>query len=293
MAYYSKTDGVLGVDFHIDSQSVVPADSPTAATDITGTSYKLNVGAFGEWAGWKYQGYINQILIFDRVLTDKERHLVGNHYNTQYSLHTELVTTDLTNNFGQGKLNNGVVFDSSDKVWDFDGVNDHIDIFSSIPSVDNLSTGTMECWAKPATGGATQYMASFWGPSTIYHQFEFVGGKFRAGMQGSSTGGNKWVIESDDVVVDGEFHHFVLIQDGIEPKIYMDGILLNSNFNLVGTDKTVWFDFNPFTLASIGSYQNASNFFDGGISSLKIYNKALTASEIKYNYDISKSRFGL
>lgn len=42
-----------------------------------------------------------------------------------------------------------------------------------------------------------------------------------------------------------------------------------------------------------GVYGSTSEFFDGKISNTKIYNRALTATEIQQNYNATKTRFGL
>jgi hypothetical protein len=43
----------------------------------------------------------------------------------------------------------------------------------------------------------------------------------------------------------------------------------------------------------LGAYAGTSNFFNGNISSMHIYNKSLTSTEVTQNYNALKGRFGL
>ena len=47
------------------------------------------------------------------------------------------------------------------------------------------------------------------------------------------------------------------------------------------------------SVLKIGSYPPPSEYFNGNIASVKIYNRALSSSEILQNYNATKGRFGL
>lgn len=71
--------------------------------------------------------------------------------------------------------------------------------------------------------------------------------------------------------------------------IYVNGILKNSTTH-TWTGVTNW----PTNTWNIGRDNNNSNlFFTGSIASHKLYNRALSASEVLQNYNASKSRFNL
>lgn len=70
-----------------------------------------------------------------------------------------------------------------------------------------------------------------------------------------------------------------------EAKWYLNGILQNTR---TATHNSVEFS-NLF----IGSDAGASRYYNGRISMLQLYNRALTAAEILQNYDATKRRFGL
>ena len=70
------------------------------------------------------------------------------------------------------------------------------------------------------------------------------------------------------------------------------GILLYVNGNLVGTQNTThvtWANPSTFTLFN----RNNSQTFDGKLYYLKFYTKALTASEVKQNFNALRGRFGI
>jgi hypothetical protein len=52
---------------------------------------------------------------------------------------------------------------------------------------------------------------------------------------------------------------------------------------------------NTTTNLYIGSYNNGeyAQWFDGKIGITRLYNKALTASEVLNNYNVDKSKYGL
>ena len=63
-------------------------------------------------------------------------------------------------------------------------------------------------------------------------------------------------------------------------KIYVDGVLKNSL--LAFNDITI----NGFDLGGITGY---SNFFNGSISAMRIYNRAITSEEVALIYDFERN----
>jgi hypothetical protein len=61
-------------------------------------------------------------------------------------------------------------------------------------------------------------------------------------------------------------------------KIYVNGIL--SNTDSTGVNAAV-----SAQIASIGSYANATSFFNGTLDDVRVYNRALSASEVKQIYN--------
>ena len=71
-------------------------------------------------------------------------------------------------------------------------------------------------------------------------------------------------------------HHMVVLYDGNNMKMYLDNVLINS------TPSTVFLYFNKMYLG--GSYQNSDYDYNGTISKVKFYDKALAPDEVDYLY---------
>jgi hypothetical protein len=84
----------------------------------------------------------------------------------------------------------------------------------------------------------------------------------------------------------GLYHHIVVTKEGSLVTIYVNGnVVVSQTFGSVitQTNNTLY----------IGSYDGSSNFFGGIIPVAKIYNRALTAAEVKQNFDFYDARFGI
>ena len=83
------------------------------------------------------------------------------------------------------------------------------------------------------------------------------------------------------------WHHIVGVYDGTKKRIYVDGVERNLSNQTTGASASN----NPI---EIGRYQQSTgNAFDNQIALPRIYNRALTATEVARNYNADKSKFGL
>jgi hypothetical protein len=180
-----------------------------------------------------------------------------------------------------GNLLNGVGFTSSNSgSFVFDGTNDRID-FGTV-SANTTGTSTVGCWVR--TTSTSQCMTvTFESYGSIYIN-RFTTGKILAFFDGS-TGNNSAADVSNTSVNDGKWHYLAATNNGTTCSMYIDGIL----------DKT--YSETPFY--STGIYNQISgqadgnNHMNGSVSSAHIYNRALTAQEIKQNFNATKKRYGL
>ena len=90
------------------------------------------------------------------------------------------------------------------------------------------------------------------------------------------------------------YYHFAHTYDGITQRIYLNG----SQVNTKSTTGNLVYD-NNNTLLAIGNDWNGSGYDTGAsigvrgkLAKVAIYSKALTADEVLYNYNSTKSRFG-
>jgi hypothetical protein len=73
-------------------------------------------------------------------------------------------------------------------------------------------------------------------------------------------------------------------------RLYINGTLVNSDTQ-TGTIAT---NTNGMSIGVYGGFNGARGYYyNGNISSVKIYNRALTAAEIQQNFNETRSRFGI
>ena len=176
------------------------------------------------------------------------------------------------------------------KVIDLDGTNDYITTFTDpiYPSI-NFS---VEIWAKyDNLSYATNVSYIFqMGPLSNgdggclafakYDQVHSNNNRLYFHYGSSHTGGSTLFGKIEDL----NWHHYVATLEGRAIKLYVDGDLRGS--------ATTPADITPTGRYDVGRYIDSNNyFFNGQISINKIYNKTLTAAEVKQNYNAMKGRF--
>jgi hypothetical protein len=194
---------------------------------------------------------------------------------------------DLSGNNKNGTLLNGPTFDNGNGgSVVFDGVNDIVNLgigntFFPIPQF------TIDIWFKSSgtvdTTGTTPGLFGFTfgiraniGPGSL-----FFGVDNGTDLNGLSISGT---FRTDNNWYNATFYH-----TGANMGIYINGIFINStNRTWSGTSRWPTNDWN------LGRDNNNPNqFYPGYISSCKIYNRVLTATEVLQNYNATKGRYGL
>jgi hypothetical protein len=177
-----------------------------------------------------------------------------------------------------------VSFDSNAQPT-FDNTNDRITMPNS--SVFNHTSGlTIESFVK-FDGNAADFIFEKGNVNTQYslfsHGTDIVFRTFHAGDSSYQTQGPT---KSAVGVSNGVWHHIVGSWDGSTKRIYVDGVEKN------GVSKTGALTTNS-NGAAIGSFGGTSSgyYFGGEIAIVKIYDKGLSASEVKQNYNAYKNRF--
>jgi len=179
----------------------------------------------------------------------------------------------------------------------FNGANNWVDLSSSVGVFSGLTTGTISGWfnsADPSTGALfsiSEDNAADNNRMTVYtnnntgsyldESFSFKiknAGIFQLIMH---------VRKGNAFFTDGNWHHFAVVIDGINNKIYIDGV-----------DQPVTFEFGNATTAAFTNITNPNSirigdqrtslsentFFKGYIDELALWNRPLTAIEINTNF---------
>jgi hypothetical protein len=203
---------------------------------------------------------------------------------------------DLSGNSNNGTLTNGPTFNGGNGgSIVFDGVDDSIDLGNVLQL--GTQSRTYCCWYKMN--------------STTQDGFASLISKTNTGAQAFrqalafQTNGNFTIVFRDqsnisydmniiNPKIDLNWHYLVWIIDRTSSYfLYQDSILLNSKDISAINGQNFQLN-NKFR---IGSYNTQSDtitlVFNGNISNVIVYNRALTATEVLQNYNAQKTRFGL
>ena len=180
--------------------------------------------------------------------------------------------TDYSSGFVSGKINQAL---------SFDGVDDYVSIADD--NIFDFGSGefSVESWIK-TTSALRQWAVT---------RYEYYGPGWGLGTQDghalgyirtAESGTNKTEIEGTINVSDNRWHHIVMVRTGDKIKLYTDGA-----FEIEGTLVGDVNDNEPIEIGRI-SFEGGSQYMSGLIDEVKIYNRALSDSEILEHYkDVS------
>ena len=194
-------------------------------------------------------------------------------------------TTTLTNTVTFGSNNIGV--------FAFDGTDDYIDQDWSF----TLGTGdlTIEFWVKMEgwvihSNGANVFLSVV--DPDVHEELQFgienstaqrLALYLDGGSNGSKTGDGVYSWSTD------QWYHLVATRISSTVALYRDGVSLT-----VATGATNTGDVAAISTFLLGNQYKSGQYkhdFQGDMGPIRIYNKGLTAAEVKQNYEATKSRF--
>ena len=227
------------------------------------------------------------ILIFNLKLIAQTPPVINSHITSGLLLHLNAgnsssysgsgyTWSDLSSSGNNGTIN-GATFNSTNKSFDFDGTNDYIGLSAVLPQ--GQAVYTIEGYFKQDTQQT----------GVIFEQSGNNGTNNGARMMALSDGYGGFNGRANDFhdntpVKIGDWNYWTITVDknagSNQIKVYVNGILQSqgntsngaNNLN-VGTGST-----------NIGSQRGVSEFFDGEIKTIKVYNRVLSAAEVKQNY---------
>jgi hypothetical protein len=188
---------------------------------------------------------------------------------------TGSITSTLTNGPGFSSVDGGT--------WTFDGTDDYILVSSNGFGTFNSQTYTVEAWVNPSSVDTDRVIFSYDFTSHVqpYYAIQLriinPGAVFLAWNDGS---GYQQLFTSNNVVAPNQWYHIVAIYESGRQQIFVNGILLASS---TATD-TITFYNQPVWVGRA----NYGGYFEGDISVVRYYNKALTADEVLQNYNATK-----
>ena len=182
---------------------------------------------------------------------------------------------DISGKGNDGTLTNGPTFSSDyGGKFNFDETNDYVDC----GNVLSQTAYTKSAWFRPES--STRNIIS--GPSNHAFWMASTDNTLQAGHRGA------WSTVSYTVPSGNMLNQW---WNGVVTYNNSTGWVLYLNGVQVDTDSST-LDPNGTTGVYIGRY-SSGNYFDGDIAQAMIYDRAITASEVKQNYNALKGRFGL
>jgi len=208
--------------------------------------------------------------------------------------------TDLSGNSHTGTLFNSPSFSSGNpSYFSFDYSNDYATV-AGMSSVSYSSGITTDVWYYNG-GGTGAYRGVV---NNGDSGFRFGGFDIRLGREDYFGGGNngtrlnsRFTCSTEDLANSdslsmyanvNEWHNYVSTYDNTTIRVYKDGVLFDSKTH--GTGGTLVDTGNSTT---IGLSNGTSEYLDGRLATVKIFNRPLTAAEVLQNYNALKGRFGL
>lgn len=196
--------------------------------------------------------------------------------------------SDVSGTDNTGILTNSPTFSSTNMGnFIFDGADDYV-ITTSQLGISGVTSRSFECWIYISNNVSKNIMGC--GDNGLLNLFDTIVWYTSPYLQviGHYYGGDNDTIStlpSRNTLNINQWNQIVHLYDGTNASIYTNGVFSNSkSFTLNTTNSTL--------LIGAGKY-TGFNYFSGNIALCRIYNRALTASEIQQNYNATKSRFGL
>jgi hypothetical protein len=228
-----------------------------------------------------------EIIVFNRVLSTAERRLVDTYLGQKWGIsNTDRSVFDLSNNnynglFGNGTVANMPLYDYyNNGTVKFDGSNDYITtgVSGIVPTSTTAYTVSVWCYRNTNNSSYKELLAQ-WTTANSGNSFYF-------GFQNSDV---RFTDNWNPITVAGAgntnvWMNLVGVYTVSNAYIYLNGSLAatkGSGFTYTGT--------GPLIIGRQGELD--AEYFDGNISNVLIYNRALSATEVSQNYEAQKSRF--
>lgn len=286
--------------------------------DISGTFY-MNFGyrdTTSQGDGTDFNGRFGIMRIYNKVLTDVE---VLSNYNSTLSTIVNLTTnglvlyydpssvssypgsgttiTDLSGNGRNGTMSN-ISFTSP--YFAYNGSSSQVAIADNAILEPGSGDWTMEVWVNQSVAGNDVVLGKFdpgGGSADVSYSIRTSTSTYYAQL-GSGTGsgggptGTQYVNSTNHTGTIGTWYQLVYVFTNVAANTFQTFVNGNSigsvNHNLASI-------LNTSANLYIGSYNNGeyAQWFDGKIGITRLYNRALTSTEVLNNYNADKSKYGL
>jgi hypothetical protein len=302
VATSNGTTGFFYIDGVLNTSATLPAGNLYSAGD----NFLLGVD---DSNGSQWTGSINEEKFYSKALSASD--VAQNYYGGPIVTNGLVYALDAGNLVSypksgttwytltgsvDGTLTNGPTFSSlNDGYINFDGTNDYVGFGNNIlfPGVSlngTISELTIDVWVnwnQFCVGGALDEIISWWASGTQTYSDGFLGTSIISPYSPTNPGirfGDDWVgtgvtfTAATDV---NKWWNIMAVKSSNNAYIYINGELRATKGSALD-----WGFNNYAYVAAHGG--GASEFLDGKIASLRLYNRALTAAEVLQNYNATK-----
>lgn len=190
-----------------------------------------------------------------------------------------------------GTFINGVGFTSSNRgSFVFDGTDDYISIGTQSLIDGYQLPVTLMGWFKIDTYKLNTICGVYNGFANVYNLLRIDNSTYRFFLSNASNGQFQYFDHTTSLSLNTWYFYAVIVSGSLaSPSLIM---YLNDQAQ----------SFSPSSLKTsvglnidyrIGASYTANEYFDGNIADYKFYNRALSAAEVRQNYNATKRRFGL
>jgi len=195
--------------------------------------------------------------------------------------------TDLSENGNNGTLTNGVGYSSNNAgSLTFDGVNDFVTTNNQLDPdayglfADNTSSWSVSSWFNPNnTTGAVTGKSGGTGAMATYVVWMRTSTTLSTRLRGGT------ILDINSSIT-ANWYEVTITWDGTTARAYLNGEFVNTIS--VGTVEN---QINNFCVGATAG--GASVFYNGNISNVIVYNRALSAAEIQQNFNALRGRYGI
>ncbi len=278
----------------------VLVDGPQAQTAPAANDNSFIIGGFGN-GSFDMEGSLDDVRIYNRALSANDiarlyelgattkiaktitsnpalqNGLVGHWTFDSTNIDTASTTAEILDSSTNGNRGDWISHSSTTKpgklgqAIEFDGVDDYIQIPDD-NTLDVASAFTIATWLKSDTNGLYEIAVK----GTTGFEFDHSGGNLRINDNGVK------VLQTLSYPQDSEWHHVAATWDDAADttKLCIDGVCIAEG----GETETLTNNADNIVIGE----ESGSKIFDGSMDDFRIYNRALSADEIRRLYELGQ-----
>jgi hypothetical protein len=213
-----------------------------------------------------------------------------------------------------GALTGGPTYSSSSGgIIVFDGTDDYV---RTGFTYQNNSSYTMSCWIKTANTqnqrcGLMGFRNALFDNTSWSQTQLYITGDNDAGSSGNRLSFSSFnynsttqvyssfrnIDETSSIVTTATWKNIIITSDSVSDILYIDSVLVGQNISSPSPTRTT---VAPFIVGGAGNWSPGSPlsmlagyYFNGSIALVSFYNRSLTSEEVLYNFNFSRTRFGV